>query len=47
MAVFRRRRNHYFKYVLSALLGYFTNDALTDQYFTDDAFLDPLIYEDE
>lgn len=48
MSVFRRRRGHPFGFI-ATLIGsfFFTDDAEQDQYFTDDAFLDPLIYEDE
>lgn len=47
MAVFRRRRGHPLL-ALASVIGsfFFSNDAMTDQYYTDDALQDPYVYED-
>jgi len=46
MVVFRRRRGHILKSILLAILGYFSDDAKTSKYYTDDALANPLKSED-
>jgi hypothetical protein len=47
MAVFRRRRFHpILSAIIAVITGYFSNDAKTDKYYTDDALTNPLVSED-